>query len=147
MDPRAAYRQGEARGSKNPVRLVVLLYEQVIQDLHRAVASIACGDVEGRTRELDHALLVIGQLRATLDLARGEEVGSNLDRFYGLMLSNLIEAQVKGSGEILEQQIEHFLSLREAWLEVEQANSVRKVPEKATTESAAEALPHTDWSV
>ena len=58
--------------------MVVLLYDQLIKDLRRAAAKM--NDIEARTRELDHALKVLGQLQGTLDLTQGE-VASNLDRF------------------------------------------------------------------
>ena len=71
----------------------MLLYEQAVQDLQRAMVAMREGDIERRTKELDHALLVIGQLQATLDLVRGGEVARNLDRFYGVVhIANLRKA-------------------------------------------------------
>ena len=121
-DPKFAYRESAARAA-SPVGRVVLLYEQAIQDLGAAIAAIGNRDVEVRTQQLNHALLVIGQLQACLDLDRGGEVGRNLDRFYGLMRSRLLAAQLSGSGTILREQMDLLLSLRAAWIEVESAES------------------------
>jgi flagellar secretion chaperone FliS len=121
-DPRFAYRENTAR-SASPLGRVVLLYEQAIKDLGAAMAALASGDIERRTQNLNHALLVIGQLQACLDLDRGGDVARNLDRFYGLLQKRLLEAQVRGSAEILREQIDLLLSIRAAWVEVENSNA------------------------
>jgi flagellar protein FliS len=118
MDPRSAYREGAVRGASG-VRLVIFLYEQLIQDLRRAALAMEQGDVESRTKELNHAISVLGHLQSTLDRERGGVVGSNLDRFYGSVRSRLMEAQARVSREILHQQISDLLSVREAWIQVD----------------------------
>ena len=134
-DPRFAYRESAARAA-TPVGRVVLLYEQAIQDLGGAVAAIANRDIEGRTQKISHALLVLGQLQACLDLDRGGEVARNLDRFYTLVKARLLDAQVKASAEILREQTDLLLSMRAAWIEVE-----RTQLEAPATRSTADAPP------
>jgi flagellar protein FliS len=120
MDARSQYREADARGS-SPVRLVVLLYEQAIQDLRRAAIAVKKGEIEVRTQAINHALLVICHLQGTLDRERGGEVGRNLDRFYNCMRDQLTQAQILMSEDILHQQISGLLSLRDAWIEVDNA--------------------------
>jgi len=115
MDAYSAYIRVSGQGA-SPVRLVILLYDQLIKDLRRASAKFH--DVESRTAELDHALKVLGQLQGTLDLSQGE-VADNLDRFYSLLRNNLLAVQSTNSLDLLRQQIDHLLLLREAWVEVE----------------------------
>ena len=134
-DPRFAYRQNAARMA-SPVGRVVLLYEQAIQDLSGALAAIENQDIETRTNKLNHALLIIGQLQACLDLDRGGEVGRNLDRFYSLLRNRLLEAQGSASATILRQQIELLLSVRAAWVEVECAEAHAATPPLSATASA-----------
>jgi len=117
-DPKSAYRDAAVQ-TATPVRRVVLLYEQIIQDLQRAAHALRQGEAERRCHEIDHALVVIGQLQMSLDMERGGEVALNLERFYKLLRANLMEAQFQGSQNLLEQQIAHLLSVREAWTEVE----------------------------
>jgi flagellar protein FliS len=132
-DPKLVYRDTAANNA-SPLRLVVLLYEQLIEDLRRAATAIAHGDAEKRTIELGHALEVLGQLQGRLDLEQGGEVAQNLEKFYNLLRSNLLQAQVTDSAQILRQQIAHLLAIREAWLEVERA-----APSSAQQPSAASA--------
>lgn len=101
------------------MRLVILLYEQAIEDLRRALAAHARSDIEGRTRELNHALLVVGHLQATLDHNQGGKVTENLVRFYDQLRSKLVEAQCQQSATGIEQQISHLVQVRDAWCTVE----------------------------
>ncbi len=124
MDARSSYREAAVRGA-SPVRLVICLYEQAIEDLRLAVIAVEKGDIEARTRGINHALMVIAQLQGSLDMERGGEVARNLARFYSLVRAGLCEAQMKQSGRILEQQIAQLVVLHEAWLEVERATAAQ----------------------
>jgi flagellar protein FliS len=118
MDPRIAYRQADARGATS-LRLVVLLYEQIIQDLRQASLAIDQNNIELRTNRINHALDVICLLQATLNLDRGGQVARNLVRFYDTIRANLCEAQFQASKEILARQVTDLLTVREAWEQVE----------------------------
>ena len=122
MDPRSAYRESAIRGASG-VGLVIVLYEQVIQDLREAVIAMDKGDVELRTKSINHAFSVIAHLQGTLDRERGGAVAPNLDRFYCRLRGRLTEAHVRMSKEILHEQISDLLSLREAWRQVNQTTS------------------------
>ncbi len=120
MDAGSAYREGAVRGASR-VRLVIFLYEQAIQDLRRAALAMERGQVEIRTRHINHAVSVIGHLQSTLDRERGGEVVRYLERYYTRVRGRLIDAQVSVSPMILQEQIRDLLSVREAWIEVERA--------------------------
>ena len=141
MNPGLSYREAAVAGA-SPVRLVILMYEQVTQDLRRALAAHADGDIGGRTREINHALLVIGHLQATLDEDRGGKVAENLARFYEQLRTGLVEAQCRQSAAALEQQIDHLMLIHEAWCEVEKALA----PAPAPSQNVSEQRSHADWS-
>ena len=128
MDPGLSYREAAARGA-NSVRLVTLLYEQAIEDLRRALAALKNGEVEKRTREINHALLVIGHLQASLDKDQGGQVAVNLERFYNQLRAGLMKAQFQQSAGLLEQQISHLMFVHEAWCEVDRASSAPAITE------------------
>src|SRR5689334_22218821 len=111
FDAQAIYRKTDLQGS-TPLRMVVMLYDQAVRDLTHATAALEANQIEARTLEINHALLIIGQLQGTLDFERGGEVARNLDRFYSLLQSRLVEAQAKASREILDEQISLLLSVR-----------------------------------
>jgi flagellar protein FliS len=134
-NPRAAYRENDVRGA-TAVRLVVLLYEQLVQDLSQALHAIEQNDIELRTNRINHAILVIGHLQSPLDFANGGKVAQDLDNFYNVLRQNLIQVQFHPSQAGLSQQITDLLAVREAWTEVERA-------EKSLVTSAVTTTPST----
>jgi flagellar secretion chaperone FliS len=127
MDPRLSYREAAVRGA-SPVRLVVLLYEQIIEDLREALGAQRQKQVEDRTRRLNHALLVIGQLQGSLNKQHGGRVAENLDLFYNQVRAGLIEAQLRQSEHAIEQQITNLMLVRQAWSEVERSSTPVAAP-------------------
>jgi flagellar protein FliS len=149
MNPRNSYRVANAQGA-SPVRLVICLYEQAIEDLRRALIALEKKDIAERTRALNHAHMVIGQLQGTLDVQRGGEVAINLQRFYIVIRAGLIDAQSKQSAPILEQQIALLVEVHDAWLEVERATTAaQEQPADRQTTPPLTNSPETsfsDWS-
>lgn len=142
MNPTLSYREAAAAGA-NPVRLVILLYEQAMEDLRRAVSAQKKGDIEGRSREINHAIQVVGHLQATLDKEQGGKVAEILDRFYEQVRCGLVEAQCKQSVNLMEQQIAHLLEVHDAWCNVERA--IVSSTAEAKTEEEAQTRGH--WKV
>jgi flagellar protein FliS len=149
MDARSHYRETAVRGA-SPVRLVICLYEQAIEDLRRAVAALERGDVEGRTRGINHALTVISHLQSSLDMQQGGEVAANLNGFYGLIRAGLVQAHVKESARILEEQISLLGTIHEAWLEVERITAIPAPQFRASGQTASvfsePQIPIADWN-
>ena len=133
VDASSAYRRSDGH-SASPVRLVIMLYEQLVKDLQRAIAAIEKKDITQRSNELDHALRVVGQLQGTLDVEEGGEVAKNLNRYYHNLRASLFDAQVRVSPDILSKQIQILLELREAWVQVERS-------QQAPAEQAQAAAP------
>ena len=63
MDANLSYRTSSSRASSG-VGLVILLYEQLVQDLRRALTALDSGAVETRSFELGPALEPPGQGRS-----------------------------------------------------------------------------------
>src|SRR5438270_2321826 len=121
-NPRTAYRQNDAGGASG-VRLVILLYEQIIQDLSRAAKAVEHCDIELRTNCINHAILVIGYLQSPLDFGKGGKVAKDLDQFYNVLRQNLMQVQFFPSKIGVNQLITDALAVREAWSEVERAEA------------------------
>ena len=122
MNAKSAYRESAMRGATS-VGLVVMLYEQAVQDLQHALEAMKENNVERRVREIDHAMRVLGQLQGTLDKEQGGEIARNLEKFYELARASMITAQAQLSPEILRRRIADLLELREAWIEVDRRTS------------------------
>ena len=141
MNPGLSYREAAVAGA-SPVRLVILLYEQAVEDLRRAMAAHRRGDIEGRTREINHAILIVGHLQATLDKERGGKVATDLERFYQQLQAGLVEAQGKQSAAGIEQQIAHLMQVHEAWCQVEKGLA----PVPAQPEVSTERQSGSGWN-
>ena len=145
-NPRTAYRENDVRGA-TAVRLVVLLYEQLVQDLRHALQAIEQNDIELRTKRINHAILVIGHLQSPLDFANGGKVAQDLNHFYNVLRQNLVQVQFHPSRAGLSQQITDLLAVREAWTEVERAETSSVATAVATssgTVPSGAASPESD---
>ena len=127
MNARLSYREAAVRGA-SPVRLVILLYEQILEDVRNALAAQKEGDIEGRTRAINHAILVVGHLQTSLDREQGGKVAVQLDEFYNVLRAALVEAHCRQSTSALEKQISLLMGLRDAWCEVECARAESAAP-------------------
>jgi len=128
------------------VQLVICLYEQAIADLRCAVIALKTGDIEGRTRGINHALAVITRLQVTLDMERGGDVARNLARFYGVVRAALVEAQFRQSVAALEQQISLLMQVHDAWCQVERSSAVTAAPQSAPSQLEDETRFSADWN-
>lgn len=147
MDARTHYREAAVRGAR-PVLLVVLLYEQIIEDLRQALNAFQQNNIELRTNKINHAILVIANLESSLNKQAGQQVALNLERYYEQLRANLVSAQMYASPAILSQQITDLMALREAWLEVDRgyAAAPSPAPASATTGDAAADRSVRDWN-
>jgi flagellar secretion chaperone FliS len=118
MNPKRAYQEAAVRGA-HPVRLTILLYDQLIQDVCRAAEAMRETHIEQCAQQIGHAIAVIGYLQATLRYDTGRDVARNLGRFYTMLREKLMEAQVRSSREILSELQKQLMEVREAWIKVE----------------------------
>jgi flagellar protein FliS len=139
-----AYREAAIRGARQ-IRLVMMMYDMIIDDLQRALEAIRMNDIEKRTDEIKHALCVIEQLQGTLNMADGGEAAINMDQLYSITRGKLLEASIKNSATILKNEVRLFTELRSAWQQVEgkplESDSPERLPEPQTPESFTVANP------
>jgi len=136
-DTAYAYRQSMTR-TASPLGLVIMLYDTAINSLRRAAYAMSLGDIETRTHELGHVITVLGQLQSTLNMEEGGEVAQQLQSYYSLLRSKVLEAAIKQSETILQHCIRHMCQVREAW---------QKVELDLTDKAMHDAMPmHADFS-
>jgi flagellar secretion chaperone FliS len=141
-NPRHAYRENDVRGA-TAMRLVILLYEQLIHDLNQAAEAIERNDIELRTERINHAILVIAHLQSPLDFAAGGKVAHDLDLFYNTLRKRLVEIQFRPSKNAMRQQITDLLTVREAWIEVERSEKLAAVSPHETAPAGGTASQST----
>jgi flagellar protein FliS len=118
MTTELSYRKSAIEGAST-IGLMIALFDTLAGDLRRAVAAIHNNDIETRCKELNHAVLVLGQLESWIDLTNGGESAQTLSRFYAYLRSRMMEASINKSANILETQIDMILHIRSAWQQLD----------------------------
>jgi flagellar secretion chaperone FliS len=113
-----AYRKTAVAGASG-FGLLIALYDTLAGDLRRAAVAQREGNIEQRTQELKHALLVVGNLENWVE-ADGGDLARSLTRYYAKLRKRILEAQVKQSAQILEEEMAEALRIREIWQQFEQ---------------------------
>lgn len=126
-----------AAQNASQVGLVILLFDLLISDLQRAISSLQKGEVEKRSAEIKHAFLVLQQLEGSLNMEDGSDAAEHFSRFYSFIRSKILEAHIKMSPEILKQQIELILSVRQAWQQIDAPTQGASPASTAQTSSSA----------
>lgn len=128
--------------------MVILLFDSAIQDMRRALAAMGRGDVEARSSEIGHALIVLQQLQGTLDFERGGSAARQFEQFYNLVRAKLLEAQIRGSSDLMRQQIRYMSEVRDCWTHAKRV--LQPLPDPATAPVAGAAVPDggykSEWS-
>ena len=120
VDPRRTYQDNAVLGA-SPIELVVILYDLAIEDMRRAVAAMKNGEVEVRSAGVGHALMVLNQLQGTLDFEHGGASAKQFEQFYNLIRAKLLEAQMRGSSDLMQQQIRLMSEVRDCWIQAKRA--------------------------
>ena len=127
--------QEAAVGNAGPIELIVMLYDILARDLQKAIAAMEAGNIELRTKHLKHGFLALLQLEGTLNLDEGGELETTMSRFYSMLRSQMLKAQVEQDPALLQELIRLLFSVREAWVELKakQAPAESQPAQKAAT--------------
>jgi flagellar protein FliS len=110
-----AYRQVQAESSASPLELVLMLYDGAIASLGQAREAMARRDAVVKGRAMSKALSIVGHLQSTLDMEKGREVAEQLDRLYVYVTGRLLEANINGAVEPIDESIALLSTVRDAW--------------------------------
>jgi flagellar secretion chaperone FliS len=127
-----AYRKTAAEGASG-FGLLIALFDTLAGNLRRAADAQRINDLEKRSREVNHALLVIGYLEDWINNGSGGDLADKLAAFYSSLRGRLIEAQIKQSFELFEEQMRAVLKIRESWQQLD----LHRSPEPQIMPSAA----------
>lgn len=146
------YREAAIQGASN-VELVIIMYDMLLEDLASMIDAIKRQDIEARSNETKHALLVLQQLQGSLNMQEGGESASTMDRLYSVTRGKLIEANIKNSIGILREMIETFSDLKKAWQQVDSSTPAQQKPESIpptllpdSSHLSAEQVVTRDWT-
>ncbi len=121
----------------SPIELVIILYDVLARDLHEAIAAMESGKIEGRSAKLKHGFLALQQLEGSLNMDEGGELATQMSRFYSMLRSQMLKAQLQQDAGILRELIELLFTVREAWAELN--SRLAAAPEVPAAQAASSA--------
>ena len=133
-DLRARY-LADSVATAAPARLLTMLYDRLLLDLHRAAAALGGGDRAGAGPHLAHAQDIVCELIATLDVSAWEG-GNRLMSLYGWVLNELLGAGTSGDADRVEACRGVVAPLAEAWHQAADALSGATRPAEAVPASS-----------
>lgn len=128
QDAELSYNQMAAHSARAE-DLVILLLDQLVKDLRLAATVTRSGGIEARAAALKHPTLVLQTLEGLLDPEKGGDLVVWLGRFCASVRARMLEAQIKGSADLLDEQVKVVLEIRGAWQE--RADRSMRVPAAA----------------
>ncbi len=145
VDARRIYQDSAVRGA-TPIELVILLYDSAIEDIRRALTAMQTSDVEARSNQISHALMVLQQLQGTLDFERSGSAARQFEQFYNLVRAKLLEAQMRGSADLMQQQIRYMSEVRDCWVQARRVLEPKPIAQSPVTASTAEGDSNNQWN-
>lgn len=101
----------------SPVELVVMTYDRILLNLAAIRREIVEGKEGFEPCEKAFDLIQLG-LMSALDFERGGEIAKNLSALYDWGVRELLRARREKSIESVDQVIEAYTSVAEAWREI-----------------------------
>jgi flagellar protein FliS len=116
MNARAAnaYRRVDLESAPK-TQIVERLFERCVRDIADARAAIEARDIQRKAFAIDHALQIVVELKASLDVAAAPELCANLAALYDFVAQRLIDANAALSLPPLDQATRVMAELGDAF--------------------------------
>jgi flagellar secretion chaperone FliS len=105
---------GDTVATASPQQLLVMLYDRLALDLERAETALGAGDRQEAGAQLQHAQDIVFELRSSLQVDVWEG-GPRLAALYGWLITELLQANVKGDRNRVKACRQVVEPLRDAW--------------------------------
>lgn len=129
-----------------PLKLVIMCYDEAIKNLGEAQRRYEAKDYEGKARALQKALDIINELNLSLDLERGGQIAKNLRSLYLFMTKTIVEADINRDVARFAEVSRMLQELGSAWKEIAAAERQEERPRLYGALAAAGASGRA-WSV
>jgi flagellar secretion chaperone FliS len=117
----AAYQNAAAHGgvaASDPHRLILMLMDGALDRITMARGCMQRGETIEKARLLNRAVLIVGELRNSLDMKSGGEIAANLGELYDYMCRCLLKATSENRVELLDEVCGLVREIRSAWVEI-----------------------------
>jgi flagellar protein FliS len=117
----------------NPHRLIQMLMEGALEKISKAKGFMQNGNIAKKGEHISWAISIIEGLRVSLDHSQGGEISANLESLYMYMISQLTQANLKNSVEILDEVTGLLVEIKSGWDAIPQ-NVIDEHAKKAASE-------------
>jgi len=111
----------------NPGQILIMLYEAAIRNVKKAIQCLDANDIAGKGQAIVKTHDIVNELLNTLNFDVGGQVARDLERLYGYMSEQLLQANLNNSKPPLESVLKNLETLLSAWkvavLEVQKAQA------------------------
>lgn len=114
----AAYRSMSAHGAvvgADPHALVLTLFDSTLERLSAARTCMERGDIRRKAALLHSAVILIAELRGSLDMQKGGPLAQNLSDLYEYMARRLIHANLNSDAAAVKEVSGLLKEIRDAW--------------------------------
>ncbi len=101
--------------TSDPVKLVIMCYEEAIDSLKLAKEKIQEEDYEKKTKAIIKAQDIINELLCSLDFEKGGVIAGNLRSLYNYMLRRILHGDVNRDISAIDEVIGMLNELLSAW--------------------------------
>lgn len=115
----------------SPEMIIVKLYEGTMRFIRVAKDAHDGDRLEERGNAISRALAIVAELQQSLNMEAGGEISRNLDSLYVFVSDRLLEANLKGTTDALDDAHGVIQELHQAWVEI-----ARNPPEPEAIEQA-----------
>lgn len=95
-----------------PEKLMILLFDGMLQFLQKAKNAIAENNLKERAENIENARKILRELMRTIDLENGNDVSKQLFRLYNRLAMNLIKANVQRNSGLIDEVIVDITNIR-----------------------------------
>lgn len=121
------YRETEIR-TASPEMLVVKMYEGAIRFARQAIDMNESGRLVERGNALSRCMAIVSELRNSLDHEQGAEIAANLERLYNFVSERLLDANLQGRSESIQEAVRVLEVLLSAWVEIANGKKAEATP-------------------
>jgi len=114
----AAYRSVSAHGiaaSADPHGLVLAVFDAILDRLATAGACIERGDIARKASLLHSCVVLVAELRGSLNLGQGGSLAQNLSDLYEYMARRLLHANLNSDAAAVKEVAGLLKEIRGAW--------------------------------
>lgn len=126
----------------SPEKLMILLFDGMLQFLQKAKTAIAENNLQEKTTNIEGARKILRELMRTIDLKNGNDVARMLFRLYNKMSTDLIKANVSREVSLIDGVIADITNIRWGFQKAIEIQNGTTTVEEAMSEMPKEETQH-----